>query len=475
MKNLIPVFMLFLLTACQEQQAPVKAKVIPTSRISGTIQNPAGEKIFFYTAKDKLEAPLTDGKFDLEVPLTEASYFKFKHGAESASLFLKPGQQLELTLDTKEFDETIQYAGEGAAESNYLAEKYLLLEGMTEGMRSFFSKSPEAFALKVDQIRSELNTFFESYQQKHKDLHPDFLRTEAAQITYEWANNKLNYPEYHQYFNPDSDFTADENYDAYRKDLDLDNADLLPSEQYRSFIKSHLSQITQAKINENPEAHGNPSMTKMDLILKTYQDPSIKDYLMFHTVKAHIDNQGTKGTTELMALFEKNCTDATFKETIAKDYKIWENLAVGKMAPDFKYEDANGKQIALSDLRGKYVYIDVWATWCGPCMAELPHLEALQKEYAKSEKLVFASVSIDEDKAAWEQMVKKKEMMGVQLYADKAWKSSIVKDYKISGIPRFLLIDQAGKIFDVKAPRPSSKKIKTIFTEITANKATSMK
>ncbi|MFK8104015.1 MAG: TlpA family protein disulfide reductase [Saprospiraceae bacterium] len=475
MKNLIPVLLLFLFSACQEQQVPEEAKVIPTSRISGMIQNPSGEKIFFYTDKDKLEAPLTDGKFDLEVALTEASYLKFKHGAESSSLFLKPGQQLELTLDTKEFDETIQYAGKDAAESNYLAEKYLLLEGMTEGMRSFFSKTPEAFTLKVNQIRKDLTTFYESYQQKHQDLHPHFLQIEAAQITYEWANNKLNYPEYHQYFNQDSDFTADENYDAYLKDLDLDNADLIASEQYRSFIKSHLSQITQAKINENPEAHQNPSLTKMNLILEKYQNPIIKDYLMFHTVKAHIANQGTKGTTDLMALFEKNCTDAAFKKTIGEDYKIWENLAVGKMAPDFKYEDAKGKQIALSDLRGKYVYIDVWATWCGPCMAELPHLEELQKQYAKSEKLVFASVSIDEDKGAWEKMVAEKEMMGVQLYADNAWKSSIVKDYKISGIPRFLLIDETGKIFDVKAPRPSSKKIKTIFAEITANKATSMK
>ncbi len=80
-------------------------------------------------------------------------------------------------------------------------------------------------------------------------------------------------------------------------------------------------------------------------------------------------------------------------------------LKEGDQAPTFKYLDINGKEVSLSDLKGKYVYIDVWATWCGPCRYELPHLKELEKKM-HGKKIVFVSISCDKDKAAWEKMVK---------------------------------------------------------------------
>ena len=76
-------------------------------------------------------------------------------------------------------------------------------------------------------------------------------------------------------------------------------------------------------------------------------------------------------------------------------------LKEGDQAPTFKYLDINGKEVSLSDLKGKYVYIDIWATWCGPCTGELPHLKELEKKM-HGKKIVFVSISCDKDKAAWE-------------------------------------------------------------------------
>jgi thiol-disulfide isomerase/thioredoxin len=149
-----------------------------------------------------------------------------------------------------------------------------------------------------------------------------------------------------------------------------------------------------------------------------------------------------------------------------KEYNQWAVVAKGKDAPTWTYENIKGELVALEDLRGKVVYIDVWATWCGPCMRELPYLEALETKYADGGKIEFVSVSIDKDKAAWQKMVTEKEMKGVQLYADKAWESSICEDNLITGIPRFMLIDANGKIINVNAPRPSSDEINAIFEEI---------
>ena len=90
-------------------------------------------------------------------------------------------------------------------------------------------------------------------------------------------------------------------------------------------------------------------------------------------------------------------------------------LKEGDQAPTFKYLDINGKEVSLSDLKGKYVYIDIWATWCGPCTGELPHLKELEKKM-HGKKIVFVSISCDKDKAAWEKMVKEKGLEGVQLH-----------------------------------------------------------
>ena len=136
----------------------------------------------------------------------------------------------------------------------------------------------------------------------------------------------------------------------------------------------------------------------------------------------------------------------------------------GIAAYDFTYPDINGKNISLSDFKGKVVLVDVWATWCGPCKRELPHMQELEKEF-HGKDVVFMSVSIDEKKnyEKWMAFVKEKELGGVQLFAD-GW-SKITKDYKITGIPRFMLFDKEGKIITIDAPRPSNPKLKDLINQ----------
>jgi len=128
-------------------------------------------------------------------------------------------------------------------------------------------------------------------------------------------------------------------------------------------------------------------------------------------------------------------------------------LKAGDASPVFKYKDINGKDISLSDLKGKYVYIDVWATWCPPCRAELPHLKKLE-EAMKGKNIVFVSISVDKDKAAWEKMVKEKQLGGIQLHT--GGDGVLLNAYEIKGIPRFILLDKEGKIVNPNMSRPSS-------------------
>ncbi|RMA64213.1 TlpA family protein disulfide reductase [Ulvibacter antarcticus] len=152
---------------------------------------------------------------------------------------------------------------------------------------------------------------------------------------------------------------------------------------------------------------------------------------------------------------------------------IKKDLPKGAPSPTFEgYENINGSKTSMSDLKGKFAYIDVWATWCGPCKAEIPSLKKLEKDY-HGKNIAFVSMSIDDDRSHkgswelanenWKAMVKDKSLGGIQIFAPEGWKSKFITDYKINGIPRFILVDPSGNIVDASAPRPSDPALREMF------------
>ncbi|OQP49954.1 TlpA family protein disulfide reductase [Niastella populi] len=142
----------------------------------------------------------------------------------------------------------------------------------------------------------------------------------------------------------------------------------------------------------------------------------------------------------------------------------------GDMAYNFSYPDINGNTVTLASLKGKVVLVDVWATWCGPCRAQIPHLKKMEEEL-RDKDIAFVSISVDEEKdfEKWKAFVAKEELKGIQLYA-KGW-SDFSKYYDIRGIPRFLVFDQNGKIVTVDSPRPSQPELKELLLSTLNSKA----
>ncbi len=118
---------------------------------------------------------------------------------------------------------------------------------------------------------------------------------------------------------------------------------------------------------------------------------------------------------------------------------------VGSQAPDFSMADASGKQIALSSFKGKYVLIDFWASWCGPCRGENPNVVANYNKF-KNKNFTILGVSLDEDKTKWLEAIKKDNLNWAHVSDLKGWNSASVPLFGFDGIPYNVLIDPTGKI-----------------------------
>ena len=157
-----------------------------------------------------------------------------------------------------------------------------------------------------------------------------------------------------------------------------------------------------------------------------------------------------------------------FEKYAERIMQIHLSSGIGKKAVNFTYKDAKGKNVSLSDFKGKVVYVDVWATWCGPCRKEIPHLKELEKKFHGNKDIVFMGISTDapKDIQKWKDFILAEQLSGVQLHGNTGDAQDITKLYQISGIPRFLLFDKQGNIVSTDAPRPSSPEIEPLLRSL---------
>lgn len=224
--------------------------------------------------------------------------------------------------------------------------------------------------------------------------------------------------------------------------------------EYRCFMRDAVKRIPSIK---NPRMKDS-ERTKMivETILNEVPDRETKAYLIDVFITPHISFAGVSGADYFIDIFNQYVTNPARIANFKRIRALSEIVNKGKPCPDFTFNDVNGKSVSLSDLRGNYVLIDLWATWCGPCKAEIPYMHKLEEEFAGKD-ITFVSISVDKNKdiKAWKDMVKENKMGGIQLILGENW--NWVKNFMPTSlsVPRFILLDKNGIIVDPNFTRPS--------------------
>ncbi len=388
----------------------------------------------------------------INIPASLAPGHAVLYGPRSiSSFYLVPGQQQEIT---KLSDQKIEFAGAAKAINIYLNSSFL------NDRHPGYEKSEEEFLEAWELLPGKLLSYLDSLP-----LPADFKKSERRRLHYVACNLLLDYPSRHARLLRLQRYTPGEKY--YRKLSELLQEDPSAYEfgEYRRFFKDGI----QSLAGKEKSATGKPLdklRYELDYICRNIQDEKLAGYLVDASMSGYIMYSGAEGMEEFLSLYREKVKDEKQKAAFFRSYEQYTRLEKGKKAPHFSLSDKDGKRRNLSDWLGHYVYIDVWATWCGPCCRELPAFHKLKEEF-KDKPICFVSISIDADEAAWRAKIEKDGLKGIQLRAN--GEDSFANDYKISLIPQFLLIDREGNILDANMSRPSDTKTMERLTTLLSN------
>jgi peroxiredoxin len=236
----------------------------------------------------------------------------------------------------------------------------------------------------------------------------------------------------HQLF---EDYTkADSNLLASFKELDSVAAQP-KSDSLVQLVKARRDQQLQSLNNVVKDFIKNSSSPAatfyaIGLASRTIAPEDIKP-MVDNAVKKYKDHSGLLAAQKMIA------TQSTAK---TPQYTL-----LNKPAPEIALPDLNGKTVSLSSFKGKYVLVDFWASWCGPCRAENPNVVEAYNKF-KDKNFTILGVSLDQDKAAWQQAIAKDNLTWTHISDLKQWESTVVPAYGIEGIPFNVLLDPDGKI-----------------------------
>ncbi len=414
----------------------------------------------FETTKFKLDSTL---KFSGDIPLDKPDYFEMTGSMYnvSANCYLKPGINVKISIiekGNKIWD--IHFIDDGVTDINtYLIKKAQIIEGIEKSKgKDIYQLSGTEFLKTMCTIKTQVEALLEEM-----NLETEFTNTEKEKLVEEklfrlqlfpsiagFMGNTTQLPE--DFYNDFLSYSLNIPYNNNKKSIIAKAFDL----QALNMVKTKNISLFQAQKNIIDDIDFKETRSLMIQSMSRYalnKMPSSKDYLKY--IVGSID-------------------DKDFTNDLQSKYDSISSIKIDYGYPPLdSLKTINDEYVNLSDFKGKYVFLDLWASWCGPCRMQMPYLKKMEKEY-HDKNIEFVSLSIDKPNAVdkWKQMVKDMQLGGAQLIIDhdKKKHTDFLLHFKVTGIPHFILFDPKGNVVHPDTPKPSDEALlKELFDTLKLN------
>lgn len=376
-----------------------------------------------------------EGQFKVEIEVDKAKYLHLGY----LDIYVEPGNQIKIieTINDKGSPQ-YNFEGDNAEINNFLKKHFLHVKSCSWCAGGSYVMEYKTISEFMTFCDSSKETFLSDLASLNADDAFKAQQRKLIELHYYWS--LLNYGGYLSYYDKTADI----------KSIDEKVGELLPK---KIELDNNDFEISRAIIGSSQLHKFGCEIALSESIIE-YNNVSS---LIYKLKSQGVSSQLLKWKQELM----KTLKNKEYLEIINKNFGVYNKLLPGTKADNVSFKTEKGETVSLSDYKGKLVVIDVWATWCGPCMKEKPSYAELAKKYSDNKRVVFLAVSVDDQKA-WDRYISKHQHVENVAFLNidrKLMDAAFLTKY----IPRFILIDKNQNIIDAFAPLPSSGELEKLI------------
>jgi thiol-disulfide isomerase/thioredoxin len=453
-----------------------KIPAVEYAVIEGKITHPTNNEIAVLIVTNSLDGSkelsstpidMTTGSFKLALKLGAPTLMNLLYNDNKwqQPIYVKPGSRITLQFDALNPDKTLKFAGDLANDNNFLAAYQTKFDcnfdATCRDIMDYVVKTPAQILTAENDLKIRKKTFLTEFTQK-QPLSEELNTAALNEINYYYAWSLLDYGNNYNIATAQQGSSLPANWlDFIDKEVNIANPNLLKSNVYIAFIDVWLLNAFNQYAKTYPPGV-QPEKTalkfKTDLLkqkLATF--PELLEYHLARQIILATYLVRSHGAGDLPDIFNDYLRTAQhepyLKATIVAVETVMQ-FAPGSSAPNFTAINNQNKPVELANLRGKVVYIDFWASWCKPCLAQIEALKPVKQELLANlnDEVVFLYISLDDDAQSWQNATEKYQIQGIHVRPPDGFKDPIARAYRITGVPVQFVVNKMGNF----APRPPS-------------------
>jgi len=387
----------------------------------------------------------------LDIP--EGRYW-LGYGKELMPVFLTPGKTLNINIDAKNPVETLKFSAGTKKPSRYLRDKWYAKQEIDE--RKLYAYAEQDFLKSLDTARKRLDTILVDFITNKPTFNEAFFKRESMSNYYYVIAHRLNYA-YKRHYYSDSLAPLSASYFDFVETFNFNDTSVFDEPDYVLAIQLIMDRDMES-VYLHPEATQTTVFEAKTKWIDSLLVDEMKEYFLTSAAKNYIAYDFHSEPDSLIQYGLNSITDSLLVQSLLSELELRSHLVAGNPAPAIEAIDLEGNVQALASLKGRVVLLDFWATWCGPCIEQLPHLQKLERSF-RGEPFTIVSVSIDDTRYKWSSWLTGHPSKLEQWWIKGGWSSQIVEDYVLVAIPRYVLIDAQGNIIEASAQQPSGNEL----------------